>query len=79
MIAEIIKIIKKQGEHQKDEWKGEYKVEELRKGYGMILNRTDSYKCLHTSEVLKIKFFDDKSLLVVETLNTKYELKVLEW
>lgn len=79
MIVEIVNIIRKKDEDEQDSWKGEYKVEDLRRGYGMILNRTDSYKCLRTSRVLRIKFFDDRSLLVVETMDTKYELKVLEW
>lgn len=79
MIIEIISIIKKQGNHQKDEWKGTYRVEELRKGYRMDLERVGSYKTLSTSQVKKIKFFDDRSLFVVETLNTKYEMKVVEW
>lgn len=79
MIVEIVNIIRKKGEHQKDDWKGVYRVEELRKGYGMILERVGSYKTLSTSQVKKIKFFDDRSLFVVETLNTKYEMKVVEW
>lgn len=79
MLVEIVNIVRKKGTHQKDEWKGVYRIEELRKGYGMILEGTDSYKYLHTSQVKKIKFFDDRSLFVVETLNTKYEMKVVEW
>lgn len=79
MLVEIVNIIRKKGTHQKDEWKGVYRVEELRKGYGMVLNRVETYRHLHTSKVLKIKFFDDRSLFVVETLNTKYEMRVLEW
>lgn len=79
MLVEILNIVRKKGNHQKDEWKGIYRVEELRKGYSMMLDRTDSYKTLSTSQVKKIKFFDDRSLFVVETLNTKYEMKVVEW
>lgn len=79
MLVEIVNIIRKKGEYQKDEWKGVYRVEELRKGYSMMLDRTDSYKYIHTSKVIRIKFYDDRSLFIVETLNTKYELKVLEW
>lgn len=79
MLVEIVNIIRKKGEHQKDEWKGVYRVEELRKGYRMNLERVGSYKTLSTSQVKKIKFFDDRSLFVVETMNTKYELRVLEW
>lgn len=79
MLIEILNIVRKKGNHQKDEWKGLYRVEELRKGYRMNLERVGSYKTLSTSQVKKIKFFDDRSLFVVETMNTKYELRVLEW
>lgn len=77
MRVKIENIIAKKGNHQKQEWKDIYNVKFLQKGYRMELE-TDE-RCLSTSKVCKINFYSDRNMFLVETLNTIYELKIIEW